>query len=658
MPRAVEAAKLRLWLQLAIDGDAPCAESGSRPLLPDLSGNLRCGDSLMQGWSPSGTDASSRHDENHRVAASRPQALGMADTPPALLAQGRTTSGHVREHRQASDFLRGRRFDIVIGNPPYVRHEKIHDPRVPREKVTTANKRQYKAGLAASLYRAYPLFFGASAGRRPLWRKLNAQSDLYVYFYFRCLSLLNEKGTCCLLTSNSWLDVAYGAALQEFLLRQCHVKLILDNQARRSFASAGVNTVITLLSPPASCPDWGLGQTARFVTLQVPFERALSPLVFPEIEAAGARKATPAYRVFPVRQDRLLQDGCELPEEENVHASGATVDHPSRGPSVKPARYVGGKWGGQFLRAPEVFHRVREIAGRRLVPLGRLGKIRYPIKTGINDFFYLDESRRAAFDIDPAFLVRVVKSPREFRSIRLHEADLSLFLFACPLSRADLEARGCRGTLEYIEWGARQKTVARQKSAGGVPWPQVPSVRGRPQWYSIAPLPAADVICNRFFHDRFFFGCADFPVVEDQTFYGCTFTIPAACRRAQIALLNSTLQFLFVELLGRVGLGEGVLQYATYEMAQMLTLDARQLTERQRDEIARAFAPLADRPLARLEQEIASSDRRSFDDCVFDVLGLTQHEREAVYEAVVHLVDARLKKAESLLPRRRSRGNP
>ena len=28
-------------------------------------------------------------------------------------------------------------FDIVIGNPPYVRQESISDPKIPREEVTT-----------------------------------------------------------------------------------------------------------------------------------------------------------------------------------------------------------------------------------------------------------------------------------------------------------------------------------------------------------------------------------------------------------------------------------------------------------------------------------------------------------------------------------------
>ena len=39
------------------------------------------------------------------------------------------------------------------------------------------------------------------------------------------------------------------------------------------------------------------------------------------------------------------------------------------------------------------------------------------------------------------------------------------------------------------------------------------------------------------------------------------------------------------------------------------------------------------------------------DEVVFDVLGLTAGEREAVYKAVVELVRARLQKAQSLVGR-------
>jgi hypothetical protein len=46
--------------------------------------------------------------------------------------------------------------------------------------------------------------------------------------------------------------------------------------------------------------------------------------------------------------------------------------------------------------------------------------------------------------------------------------------------------------------------------------------------------------------------------------------------------------------------------------------------------------------------EIRQPYRRALDEVVFDVLGLTAGEREAVYEAVVTLVHARLEKARSV----------
>ena len=46
--------------------------------------------------------------------------------------------------------------------------------------------------------------------------------------------------------------------------------------------------------------------------------------------------------------------------------------------------------------------------------------------------------------------------------------------------------------------------------------------------------------------------------------------------------------------------------------------------------------------------EIHQPERRTLDGAVFDVLGLTAGEREAVYEAVVNLVRARLEKARSV----------
>ena len=193
-------------------------------------------------------------------------------------------------------------FDIVIGNPPYVRQESIADPNLPRERVTTANKRAHKAKLARSVYQAFPRFFGYRRERditpdnpsAAVSHKLDAKSDLYIYFYFHGLSLLNPKGAFCFITSNSWLDVGYGKDLQEFTLKHCHIKQIIDNEARRSFASADVNTVICLFSAPDEKRESGLDQTARFVMFTTPFEGVLDAVIF-EIEV-GKFKAEQRHR--------------------------------------------------------------------------------------------------------------------------------------------------------------------------------------------------------------------------------------------------------------------------------------------------------------------------------------------------------------------------
>lgn len=58
--------------------------------------------------------------------------------------------------------------------------------------------------------------------------------------------------------------------------------------------------------------------------------------------------------------------------------------------------------------------------------------------------------------------------------------------------------------------------------------------------------------------------------------------------------------------------------------------------------------PLPNRAVLGFEEEIDQPDRRALNEVVFDVLGLTAGQREAVYEAVVELVRARLEKARSV----------
>ena len=261
-----------------------------------------------------------------------------------------------------------RGFDIVIGNPPYVRQEHIADPCKPHEEANTEkNKQMYKAQLARAVYQAYPDFFEFKADSAA--RKIDGKSDLYIYFYLLGLRLLQPKGTFCFITSNSWLDVGYGKDLQEFLLKYCRINMILDNKVKRSFTSADINTIIALFSAPAEQSDEQiLHHLARFVMFKVPFEETLSAEVFNEIEQQNERADKEAYRVHTIPQQTLLEEGYRGNEEE---ANQETAPRKTgKGASVlfeQQQPYTVNKWGGKYLRAPDIYWTILEKGRGKLL---------------------------------------------------------------------------------------------------------------------------------------------------------------------------------------------------------------------------------------------------------------------------------------------------
>lgn len=85
-------------------------------------------------------------------------------------------------------------FDVVIGNPPYVRHEKIQS---------------IKSDLSK-----YSVFANTA--------------DLLVYFFERGNNIIRQKGYLCLITSNKYMRAAYGKKLRCFLKESVSIKRMID----------------------------------------------------------------------------------------------------------------------------------------------------------------------------------------------------------------------------------------------------------------------------------------------------------------------------------------------------------------------------------------------------------------------------------------------
>ena len=433
-------------------------------------------------------------------------------------------------------------FDIVIGNPPYVRHENISDPEVPREEVTTTNKKAYKAKLARSVYQAFPRFFNYRRERditpdnpaAAVSHKLAANSDLYIYFYFHGLSLLNPKGAFCFITSNSWLDAGYGKDLQEFTLKHCHIKQIIDNEARRSFASADVNTVICLFSASNEKRQWGLDQKTRFVAFKTPFEGVLDAVIFYEIETAPERMSTQEHRVFPISQVTLLE------------GSGDYQD----GDAAPRAKYTGGKWGGKYLRSPDIYwtilskgkHLIRQLStyfnGECYLNTGgadgffiptQVSKVGPDLSYVFNDRTTTKGNTPFEGEIEEKYLRPLIKNyTKNNKRIEIHGYDTYCFVVTDePSSRAQ----------RYIEWGEEQGYHLRSVTKKQCPW-----FKPNNQMTS-----AGKILVPRSFNDTFL-------IYFNPNSYLSLRFYRLHVKKGEIAqlvgFLNSTLVALFLETLG------------------------------------------------------------------------------------------------------------
>ncbi|ASJ00335.1 hypothetical protein A3K92_01985 [Thermococcus gorgonarius] len=602
--------------------------------------------------------------------------------------------------------LEKRGFDIVIANPPYVRQEKIYPeyydlaefqmlPKKEQEKLKKDYKNKIKAHMETILKEKF-LYPGDPS--------LPGRSDLYAYFFIQSVNLLNPNGSLVFITSNSWLDVDFGKALQEFFIRATYLKAVID-YTKRSFEQADVNTVITVLTRKPSKLFNLIDEKSftNFVLLKVGFEgvdrRLVSKILEPHFDQKG-------IEVFGGIVHSYEDDDVRVRSVKTVELAkmgGFKIQPFLVGTYTLQGEYKGMKWGGILIRAPRIFYVILDKGRGKLVKLGEIAEIKYGIKTGINDFFYVEpikdpvkfpkcsicgktheddpllvpvkNPRGWEGYIEKEFLVPVLKSPREIKKLAVEPSTLSTRLFLCPKSKEELKLEGKVHALSYIEWGEKQTSKGHQgKQAKGVPFPQISSVQGRRYWYDASnSIKYFDFVCNRFFNDRFFFAYFTERIPIDQTFYGAV--VKGREKNPddflfQIALLNSTVEVLIASFFGRTGLGEGVLQYALYEMEDLISLNATEmkLSPSQKHIVIQAFEQMANRPIKSIFEELGLPkpnrdlsninpedvsldkvlpDRRELDRVIFEALGLTEEEQLEVYKAVVELVKARLVKAKT-----------
>ena len=104
-------------------------------------------------------------------------------------------------------------FDLIIGNPPYIRQEEIKE-------------------LKPHFSNVFEVYKGTS--------------DIYTYFYERGFKILKDKGILNFITSNKFTRAGYGEPLRDFLLKYTSILEFIDLNGIKVFEKATVDTSIVM----------------------------------------------------------------------------------------------------------------------------------------------------------------------------------------------------------------------------------------------------------------------------------------------------------------------------------------------------------------------------------------------------------------------------
>jgi hypothetical protein len=503
-----------------------------------------------------------------------------------------------------------------------VRQEDISDPC---KNLTPA---EYKAALIDMAKSDFDYF---SEGK-----KIDGRSDLYTFFFLRSLRLLNPQGIHCFICSNSWLDAGYGVWLQEFLLKNVAMHFIIDNHAKRSFASADVNTIISLFAAPGKAD---LDEQVKFVAFKKPFEEVIYTEILLEIETTSEIHRNENFKLYPVTTEQLLIEGYD-----------DILDN-------KKMKYVGDKWGGKYLKAPDIYFKVISKGKGKLVKIKEIAEIRRGITTGCNEFFYLTDEQAKTMQIEDKFLKPAILKTAEAKQPDLTSIRMGGYFFWCSERKNKLRNSNA---IKYITAGENTAIKIKQgKDKGKIikGFNNIETVKNRSLWYSIANRESAPIWWIIAHNDRSV-AFKNKDIIPSDNFFEI---IPNNQEHIEpiYLYLNSTIMTLFRELYGRTNFGGGVLKTQKPDLQKSLILHPKYFDSKS---IAKlnygihktesiftecGIDPESEIPIEKQEPN-PMPHRAALDKIVFDALDLTEEERREVYRAVCRLVWNRVSKAQSV----------
>ncbi len=525
-------------------------------------------------------------------------------------------------------------FDVCVGNPPYIRQELIEN------KVIWNNLIKIEHGIT----------------------KINQQSDFYVYYLMHTTSFLRNGGRLGYVISSSWLDVSFGRDLQEFLLKNFKIIAILDNQVKRSFETASINSVILVVE---KCENKTERDTnlVRFVRIFKEYneiiggtwtsERLEKVHTFvKEIEQSTKSIENASYNLFVIKQIDLENE------------------------SILNDKYTNGHWGAKYLRSPKIYNKIIRKSFKKFEKLSNIANITRGFTTGANDFFYVkdnyqslenlteqeylvkmgvskqshkeywkrmgyffSEMDKRSYEIERFYVKPLFKTQREALNLDVDVSNLHNFVVLCSDSKKKLEKYKNK-VLNYI------------KSAESLDIQNRPTMSVRDQWYDLSSSAVVgDFIFPSKIGEKFrLIDNRKAKVHCDKVNYAITINENYEQEKNLIFLiLNSTIFRFFIDLFSRQLTGAQTLSDVDVIVVKNTIIPKPELLIPYKVELEEIYQSFKSREQGTIFDEVMQKDRRRLDEIIFEALGLDKSDVNDLYKATCNYVAMRKQKSESVV---------
>jgi len=491
-------------------------------------------------------------------------------------------------------------FDAIAGNFPFIQQEDI-----PNKFLSEKFREEFQ-----STQRAFV---------RDENFNLNERSDYYLYCFYNSLKFLKDGGYLAAITSNAWLGKNYGVQFKRFLLDNFSIQYVFRSTAEHWFQNSQVSTIfITLKKSHDNAPT-------KFVTLNFKLKEFLKEEekeqhlqlienLYSEIDNCdsphnGAWERDGQFAKVFHKKDKSLT--VSIVEKTHLIESLSTQEN----------------WATNFIAQNPL-----AIFEKSLVkPFPIILDVGRGTRTGQDKMFILTRRQIEDSRIEEKFLLPMLKSSRALDTI-LYADEPDTFLFVCREPMETLKSKFPHAYKWVKKWeSAKNKT--------GVLLPKVFEDR-EPFWYSLSSEEAANIFISINLNRRIFFSYSPKSIYLNQRLI----TLRAKTNEVELiaALLNSIVSLLIVESNG-VSRNLGALDLnADFFKTKMKMLNPALLSATSKKEIIEKFKPLSQRPVKDYREEIASADRRKFDETVLREFGYSTDLLTSLYTMFDDLVSNRV----------------